>query len=166
MAPSNGAEDLSSATVSTPAQPPDGAPIVRHAAFAALAPDLLYGILRLRADVFVVEQRCAYGDLDGRDLEDEAEHWWAERDGEVVAYLRVLHEADGATRLGRVVTRADARGHGLAARLIRDALAASGRPVRIDAQAHLARWYRRFGFEVSGELFVEDGIDHLPMRLP
>ena len=50
-------------------------------------------------------------------------------------------------------------------RRVRVALEDAARPVDISAQAHLARWYRRFGFEIVGEVFVEDGIDHLPMRL-
>ncbi|WP_229023136.1 GNAT family N-acetyltransferase [Actinomarinicola tropica] len=141
-------------------------PLVRQAAPGELPAPVLYELLRLRSEVFVVEQRCAYQDLDGRDLEDGARHWWVEDDGgDVVATVRTLREPDGSTRLGRVVTRADARGSGLAADLIRAALAEVGRPVVISAQAHLARWYRTLGFEIDGELFVEDGIDHLPMRL-
>ena len=126
----------------------------------------LYGILRLRAEVFVVEQDCAYLDPDGRDLEPSTRHLWIEDGGTVVAALRVLQEEDGAASIGRVVTAPSHRSRGLAAQLLRTALATTtARPVRINAQSHLARWYGGFGFEVSGEEFVEDGIPHVPMAL-
>ena len=149
----------------TPPPTDAAAPIVRSAAFADLSPPLLYALLRLRTDVFVVEQRCPYPELDGRDTEPDARHWWVEEEGRLVACLRVLREDDGSTRLGRVVTAPDARGRGRAAALVRAALVDAPRPVVIDAQAHLVDWYRSLGFEVTGELFVEDGIDHLPMQL-
>lgn len=139
---------------------------IRRARFEELSVRTLHDLLRLRAEVFVVEQRCAYLDPDGRDVDEDAVHWWVEDpDGAVVACLRQLRDPDGATRLGRIATSPARRGEGLAARLIEAALDASARPVVLSAQAHLARWYRRFGFEIDGELYVEDGIDHLPMRL-
>ena len=131
-----------------------------------LAASALYGILRLRAEVFVVEQDCAYLDPDGRDLEPSTRHLWIEDDGVVVAALRVLRDEDSATSIGRVVTAASHRSRGLAADLVRTALEReSARPVRINAQSHLAGWYGGFGFEVSGDEFVEDGIPHVPMAL-
>lgn len=140
-------------------------PTIRSAPASDLSVPLLYELLRLRSEVFVVEQRCAYQDLDGRDLEPDAVHWWVEQDGVVLATLRVLRDADGSTRLGRVVTRPTARSAGHAAALVEAALSDAPRPVVIHAQAHLARWYHRFGFAIVGEVFDEDGIDHLPMRL-
>ncbi|HSL56821.1 MAG TPA: GNAT family N-acetyltransferase [Acidimicrobiales bacterium] len=125
----------------------------------------LHDLLRLRIDVFVVEQACAYPELDGRDVEPATRHWWLADGSGPVAVLRTLGEADGTSRLGRVVTRADRRGEGLAARLVRAALTDLPRPVRIDAQSHLADWYVGFGFVRDGDEFVEDGIPHLPMRL-
>lgn len=138
---------------------------LRGAAFSDLDPHTLYAILRLRAEVFVVEQDCAYLDADGRDAEPDAHHLWLERDGAVVSALRVLRDAGGEWRIGRVVTAPAARSGGLAGRLITAALDRCGRPVVLDAQAHLAQWYGGFGFEVVGEEFLEDGIPHLPMRL-
>jgi ElaA protein len=122
-------------------------------------------ILRLRQDVFVVEQDCAYPDIDGRDLEPGTVQFWA-GSGSVDATLRVLREPDGTERIGRVATAADARGAGLAGELMREAIAScrSGR-IAIDAQAHLGEWYGRFGFVRSGDDFVEDGIPHTPMTL-
>ena len=64
--------------------------------FDELSPAVLYAILRLRTDVFVVEQRCAYPELDGRDLEHGTEHWWIEADDHILSCLRVLREQDRA----------------------------------------------------------------------
>ena len=138
----------------------------------ALGPDLsatqLYGILRLRAEVFVVEQDCVYLDLDGRDLEPSTRHLWFEEDGSgaVLAALRVLTEPDGGSSVGRVVTAPAHRSRGLAAALVKAALAGpeAVRPVRANAQSHLVDWYAGFGFAVDGDEFVEDGIPHTPMR--
>lgn len=125
----------------------------------------LYRILQLRSQVFVVEQDCAYLDLDGRDLEPGCRQLWVEEGGAVVAVARVLPEpAAGATRIGRIVTAPGARGRGLAGQLIRHALATAPGPWVLDAQAHLAEWYATFGFSVCGPEYVEDGIPHVPMR--
>jgi ElaA protein len=132
---------------------------------AELDPATLYDLLRLRAEVFVVEQACAYLDLDGRDLDPGTRHLLATGpDGTLLATARVLDEGDVA-RLGRVVTAVRARGSGLASALIRRALDTTPRPVVLSAQAHLAGWYGTFGFEVDGPDFDEDGIPHTPMRL-
>lgn len=138
---------------------------VRSASVAELDPLTLYRILQLRVDVFVVEQECAYRELDGRDLEPSAVLVWAERDGEVVATLRLLRDHDGRTRIGRVATSALNRHDGIAGLLMRHALELAGaNTVVLDAQSHLAHWYARFGFERSGADFVEDDIPHTPMR--
>lgn len=139
--------------------------LLRCAAFADLDLATAYELLRLRVDVFVVEQACAYPELDGRDTESSARHHWVEEHGRVLATLRVLREPDGATRIGRVATAAHARRRGLARRLLRAALDGAPRPVVVDAQAHLALWYADLGFTRAGEDFVEDGILHTPMRL-
>ena len=142
----------------------DPQPALRRAAFADLSARELYALLRLRVDVFVVEQQCPYPELDGRDGEPGTEHLWFEEDGEVLAVLRVLD--DGPSRaIGRVATATSARGRGLAARLIEEVLASHGQgPLHLGAQAHLESWYERFGFRRSGEGYVEDGIPHVPMR--
>jgi len=133
------------------------------APLADMPPVTLYELLKLRVDVFVVEQRCAYPELDGRDLEPDATMLWAEVDGRVAATLRLLHDGDDR-RIGRVATAATARGRGLAAQLMGLALdRCAGRLVRLDAQAHLADWYARFGFVLDGAEFIEDEIPHVPM---
>ncbi len=137
----------------------------RRAGSADLDPGTLYALLKLRTDVFVVEQACAYPELDGRDLEPGTEHRWFEDDaGEPIAYLRLLAEAGGVTRIGRVVTRADARSSGLARQLVEGVLADHDGPVVADSQAHLQAWYEALGFEATGPEYLEDGIAHVPMR--
>jgi ElaA protein len=137
---------------------------VRRARFAELTPFEVYGLCRLRVDVFVVEQACPYPELDGRDVEPATEHLWVESDAGVAATIRVLD--DGATRaIGRVATATAFRGRGLAARLIEEGIALCGDvPVTLGAQAHLEGWYERFGFRRNGPGYVEDGIPHVPMR--
>ena len=138
---------------------------MRIAAAADMDPVTLYRLLRLRVDVFVVEQTCPYPELDGRDLEPGARQLWVEQDGDVVATLRLLRDPDGTARIGRVATARAARGGGHAARLMRTALELAGkRAVVLDAQSYLVDWYARFGFERDGEEYVEDGIPHVTMR--
>jgi ElaA protein len=145
---------------------PPGAEAIRSARFTDLSPARLYALLRLRVDVFVVEQGCPYAELDGRDAEPDTEHAWVEDAAGPVTYLRVLREADGV-RIGRVCTRADARGAGRAARLMEWAVRrhADDRIV-LDAQSYLAAFYARSGFAVTGPEYVEDGIPHVPMARP
>lgn len=141
-------------------------PTQHSSSVAEIDPVVLYEILRLRVDVFVVEQECPYPELDGRDLEPTARLlWFADDDARILATLRVLHDGDDR-RIGRVATASSARGRGLAADLMRSAVdECDGRLVRLDAQAHLSGWYARFGFVVDGDEFLEDGIPHLPMTL-
>lgn len=141
---------------------------VRVAAFSELDAATLYGLLKLRVDVFVVEQRCAYAELDGRDADPAARHVWIPGgDGAPLAYLRVLFEPDGAALIGRVVTAAHARGRGLGDALLTAALDLVGdRPARLEAQTRARGFYERHGFRVTGAEYVEDGIPHVPMVRP
>jgi len=137
------------------------------ASFADLDTLTLYQLLRLRVDVFVVEQKCAYPELDGRDTEPETRHLWLSRDGEPVAYLRILGDPGGVARIGRVVVTSGERGSGTSGRLMTAALDEIGdRPSVLDAQAHLVRYYERFGYAATGPEFLEDGIPHVPMARP
>ncbi len=154
--------------------PPRQAPTVREvsepaprlAAFDELSPRTLHDIIRLRIDTFVVEQGCPYHELDGRDPMPTTRHAWIEVAGEPVCYLRIYPGDDGAAWIGRVVTSPRHRGKGLATLLLSRVLEGIERPVRISAQAQLAEWYGTFGFSRCGPDFIEDGITHVPMRLP
>jgi ElaA protein len=125
----------------------------------------LYDLLRLRVDVFVVEQECPYPELDGRDLLPGTRHVWAlTDDGRVAGCLRVLDE-DGVQRIGRVCTADFARGTGVGARLMTAAMELVGDAESVlDAQTYASGFYARFGFRPEGEEFLEDGIPHIRMR--
>ncbi|MFM1931873.1 MAG: hypothetical protein RL226_1176 [Bacteroidota bacterium] len=134
-----------------------------------LSRDELYAILQLRAEVFVVEQNCAYQDVDGKD--EEAVHLWAEDNEGIVAYLRILppgvsYENDAA--IGRVITASRVRRTGIGKELMRRGIAASQRMfpehnLHISAQEYLREFYQSFGFEQVGEGYLEDGIPHISM---
>lgn len=147
------------------------AALLHHRRSADLDPATLYRILRLRVDVFVVEQACPYPELDGRDLEaDTWQYWVAGADDRVLATLRLLADPpadDGSPiyRIGRVCTERSCRGQGLTARLMAAALEAVGDHLcRIEAQAYLVEMYGKFGFVVEGAEYLEDGIPHVSMR--
>ena len=145
---------------------------LRRARFADLSPFEVYALCRLRVDVFVVEQHCAYPELDGRDAEPDTRHLWIAGStktpapaGEPVAYLRILADMGGVARIGRVVVAKHARGAGHAARLMTAALELIGdRPCVLDAQSQVLDFYARRGFVATGEEYIEDGIPHFPMR--
>ncbi|MBA6114206.1 GNAT family N-acetyltransferase [Pseudomonas sp. NC26] len=136
-----------------------------------LSKDQLYAILQLRTEVFVVEQRCAYQEVDGQDLKGDTLHLMAWQDDKLVAYLRLLdpQSQGGEVVIGRVVTSPAARGLKLGHPLLLKGLEAAqhcwpGVPVYLSAQAHLQGFYARHGFEVVGEQYLEDDIAHIGMR--
>jgi len=131
----------------------------------------LYSILQLRTEVFVVEQKCPYQEVDGRDLEGDTCHLMGWRDDRLVAYLRLLdpESQGGDVVIGRVVIAPEARGQGLGHALMSEALKQAGKlwpevPIYLSAQAHLQAYYGRYGFEVVGEVYLEDDIPHIGMR--
>ncbi|GAB4584586.1 GNAT family N-acetyltransferase [Nocardia sp. IFM 10818] len=128
----------------------------------------LYKLLKLRVEVFVVEQKCAYPELDGFDLLPETRHFWLDDEGDIVCTLRLLEEHENGVksfRIGRVCTTPSARGHGYSNRVLQAALAEAGSAtVRLNAQSYLADMYAKHGFKVDGEEFLDDGIPHVPMR--
>jgi ElaA protein len=144
---------------------------IHNESFADLESETLYALLRLRVDVFVVEQQAAYPELDGRDLEPGTRHLWITASGDAdrpLAYLRLLAEPDGTMRIGRVVTAKEARGAGLAKRLVVAALEVDpSAPTVLDAQSHLVTFYSGLGFRPVGPEYVDDdGIPHVPMCRP
>lgn len=146
----------------------DAGMAVQVAAFDELSTATLYALLRLRVDVFVVEQECPYPELDGRDDEPGTRHLWISgADGAPRAYLRILRDGDGTAHIGRVAVGRPHRGTGLAAQLMEAALAHVGdAPCELEAQVHVADFYKRWGFVVTGPEFDLDGIPHVPMHRP
>lgn len=143
--------------------------VVHRAAGDELPAATLYRLLRLRTDVFVVEQECAYPELDGRDLLPGTRHvWLTDADSaEPLAVLRLLTEPAGVVRIGRVCTDPAARGRGLGRTLMTAALAEIGTaPSVLAAQVAVVEFYRAFGYRESGEPFDEDGIPHQTMTRP
>ena len=138
---------------------------LRFAAGDELTAAELYALLTLRVDVFVVEQKAPYPELDGRDLRPDTGHLWSPPTGEPQGYLRLLREPDGGWRIGRVCTTQAARGTGLGARLMAEAMTRIGDDDAVlDAQTYAQRFYARFGFAPEGDPFDEDGIEHITMR--
>lgn len=132
----------------------------------------LYALLRLRSEVFVVEQNCVFLDLDGKDLQGQTQHLMAWRDGELLAYCRLLEPAlnDGQAVIGRVITAPAARATGLGHELMRRAKQEVQRlwpdqPVYLGAQARLRNYYGGHGFVPVTEEYIEDGIPHVGMLL-
>lgn len=127
----------------------------------------LYALLKLRVDVFVVEQECAYAELDGRD--ESALHLRLMQSGDLMAAARILPPADGnAPRIGRVVVSPDHRGKHLGHALMREALSLCHLhfpewEIAISAQSYLLEFYSSLGFVRVSEEYVEDGIPHIDM---
>lgn len=133
-------------------------------------PDLsaaqLHDLLLLRVNVFVVEQTCPYPEIDGNDLLATTTHFWLEDHEGVVSGVRVLKDAS-QWRIGRVVTRESARGHGLTRVLFASALEQFGDAETVlHAQSHLHDFYASLGYIQDGAEFLEDDIPHTPMSRP
>ncbi|MEO7152711.1 MAG: GNAT family N-acetyltransferase [Burkholderiaceae bacterium] len=149
------------------------APLVwRWTRFDGLTVRELQAIHRARQEVFVVEQDCVYLDADAWD--ESAFHLaaWSDRHPVPLAYARWLDPGVKYLEpsLGRVLTTAAARGGGLGRELVRRVLEAGmrvhpGLGVRISAQSRLERFYAGYGFEIAGERYLEDGIEHTEMLL-
>jgi ElaA protein len=139
---------------------------------AGLAPAELYALLAARAAVFVVEQQCAFLDLDGLDASAWHLLGWAGGDEArtLAAYLRLIDPGCKYPEpsIGRVLTTAPYRGAGLGRAAMREGLARAarlfpGRALRIGAQQRLERFYAEFGFRTASEPYQEDGIAHVEM---
>ncbi|MGD9476665.1 GNAT family N-acetyltransferase [Shinella sp. G-2] len=129
----------------------------------------LYALLRLRVDVFVVEQACAYPELDGKDM--AALHLRLLIDGDTAAYARLWQPEGKPPRIGRVLVAPDHRGKRLGDALMQEAISACethfpGMPIALSAQSYLERFYRSLGFSPTSEEYVEDGIPHIDMIRP
>ncbi|HCY85634.1 MAG TPA: GNAT family N-acetyltransferase [Desulfobacteraceae bacterium] len=133
----------------------------------------LYDLLRLRTDVFVVEQSCPYPELDGKDDHPETIHLWhAGEDGRVAACARLLAPgvSYGGVSMGRVAVHNTYRGIGLAHAMVDKAIELAGRAwpgkkIEIGAQEYLTAFYKYHGFRVVSAPYLEDNIPHIDMVL-
>jgi ElaA protein len=147
-----------------------GVVVVRS--WSELTTDELYDVVKLRTDVFYLEQKVDDEELDNRDREDTTRHYWIADDSGTASYLRVLvdtepEHADAHHVVGRVVVRADRRGEGLAQRLFERVIEDFGHvPMMLHAQDYIVPLYRRFGFVEFGEPYLEAGIVHQSMYRP
>lgn len=126
----------------------------------------LYEIMKLRCDVFIVEQECHYEDIDGRDI--NAIHVYLKDDNEIVGYLRILDKGVvfKEVSIGRVIAKR--RRVGIGSELLKAGLKAAKKyynadKIKIEAQVYAKSFYERVGFKVCGAEFLEDGIPHVPM---
>ncbi|PZR25685.1 MAG: GNAT family N-acetyltransferase [Citrobacter freundii] len=129
----------------------------------------LYEILRLRTEVFVVEQNCVFQDMDNKD--QQCYHLLGRKGDLLAAYTRIVPTGiayDDAPSIGRVVTSPQARGEGLGKELmkqsIKDLFRVYGEStIKIGAQLYLKKFYESLGFVQSSDIYDEDGIDHIEM---
>lgn len=141
-----------------------------HAAhLSRMRPEIVYSLCTLRQDVFVLEQNVtSEPELDGRDLNDGTITLWWEKDGRVIATIRVLTE-EAEMRIGRLACAKEARRGGYGGSLMRAAIAlckeiAPDQDIVIHGQSYLKEWYESMGYETVGPEFHEAGIAHYPMR--
>ena len=137
--------------------------------FTELDAKTLYDILKLRQDVFIIEQNCIYQDFDGKD--PKAQHLYAYQSDVLIAYARLFAKDDyfaDYCSFGRVVIPLSARGDGTGKALITKAIETidelyDATPCKISAQCYLQNFYTRNGFIARGESYLEDGIPHIAM---
>lgn len=135
-----------------------------------LTVEALYALLKLRCEVFVVEQNCPYLDVDGDDLVGENRHLLGWRENQLVAYARILKSDDDLQPvvIGRVIVSSAVRGEKLGFTLMERAVGSClqhwpQRALYLGAQAHLQKFYAHFGFEPVTDIYDEDGIPHVGM---
>jgi len=139
--------------------------------FDALTTKELYEILRLRSEIFVVEQNCIFLDQDNKDF--TCQHLMLYANKELMAYARIVPAglSFDEPSIGRIVSSNAARGKGFGKKLVQLAIENCTRlygkkPIKIGAQLYLKAFYESFGFEQVSEIYDEDGIDHIDMIRP
>ncbi len=138
--------------------------------FQELTKDELYALLRLRSEVFVVEQNCVFLDIDNKD--QESHHLMGFLNEQLVAYTRLVPAGVvyNLPSIGRVVTSSSVRGAGTGRLLMQKSIEeirkiSGSLPVKIGAQLYLKDFYSSLGFEQTSGIYLEDGIEHIEMVL-
>ncbi|GAA4320032.1 GNAT family N-acetyltransferase [Mucilaginibacter gynuensis] len=146
----------------------DTVQVFKH--FNELTPTELYEMLRLRSEIFVVEQNCIFLDMDNKD--QKCHHLLLYKDDQLVAYARVVPAGISypEASIGRIVTGSTVRGTGMGKILVQAAIDAcfnlyGNQTIRIGAQLYAKKFYEGLGFVEEGEIYDEDGIDHVEMIL-
>lgn len=137
-------------------------------AFHELSLDELYEILKVRSQIFIVEQNMRCQDIDGVDV--QARHFFLEEDGKVLAYLRAFYADDSknVVRIGRVLSLT--HGVGLGREIMRNAITDIQKNMKcqticLDAQKHAIGFYEKLGFITVSDEFLEEGVLHVQMEL-
>lgn len=138
--------------------------------FSELSANQLYEILRLRSEVFVVEQDCVYQDLDG--LDQASLHLCEWHGSDLLAYTRLLApgvDFKDASAIGRIITSPSVRRNGHGRPIVAESIKICEEqwpsfPIKLHAQTYLLKFYREFGFEPYGDEFLEDGLPHFFME--
>jgi ElaA protein len=139
--------------------------------FAELSVDELYAVLKVRSEVFVVEQNCVFLDTDNKD--QYCHHLMGWDKNELAAYARIVPAGISyeESSIGRIVTSRAARREGHGRSLLQHSIGMlyilhGNRVIRIGAQYYLKKFYESFGFQQAGDIYLEDGIEHIEMLLP
>lgn len=138
--------------------------------FKNLSVDEIYEILKLRSEVFVVEQGCIYQDIDGKDK--KAMHLMGKKDNEIIAYTRIFDSGDyyELPSIARVVVKKKTRGKERGKEIMKESIKyikknLQEKTIVLSAQKYLEKFYKDLGFIVEGEEYLEDGIPHQKMKL-
>jgi ElaA protein len=138
--------------------------------FTQLSPEELYDLLKLRSAVFVIEQNCIYQDMDDKDK--KGYHLLGYEGSNLVAYARLLGKGISykEASIGRVVVNKDFRGRDSGKELMKSAIEYTlsvfdTKEIVISAQQYLEKFYTELGFVKEGEMYLEDDIPHVKMRL-
>ncbi len=139
--------------------------------FEELSPQELHDLYALRSEVFVVEQKCIYQDIDGKD--PKAIHIIGFQEKEIVAYARVFDKGNSYSEyasIGRIVVAPNHRNKKIGKLIVEHSIRFikenyKGVPIKISAQEHLQKFYNEIGFTATGEAYLEDGIPHIGMVL-
>lgn len=136
--------------------------------FDQLTLDELYNLLRLRNEVFIVEQKCSYQDLDYKDY--KAHHLLLYKGEQLVAYSRIFPEkvSFNEASIGRIIVCKEYRSTGLGKILMEKSIESlftlhGKQPIRIGAQYYAVPFYKKFGFETEGNIYFEEHIEHIEM---
>ncbi|KAA0957170.1 GNAT family N-acetyltransferase [Planococcus sp. ANT_H30] len=137
--------------------------------FDDLSARILYDVLKLRVDVFVVEQNCPYPEIDG--LDQQSIHLLYSENDAILAYARLVPAGlkYEFPSIGRVIVHEEARGRGLAKQLLEKSIDYiseqwQAQAIQLQGQVYLQEFYQSFGFQPTSESYDEDGIPHVDMK--